>query len=83
MIIARKFYFRNLVSFCKYFLCQIKLTTYVFTLAKKLDILEPIKSCIFSIKTYHVNILLSIKIKKKRDRHDNENIVEQVVVYRF
>lgn len=50
---------------------------------KKLDILEPIKSCIFSIKTYHVNILLSIKIKKKRDRHDNENIVEQVVVYRF
>lgn len=52
-------------------------------LAKKLDILEPIKSCIFSIKTYHVSILLSIKIKKKRDRHDNENIVEQVVVYRF
>lgn len=50
---------------------------------KKLDILEPIKSCIFSIKTYHVNILLSIKVKKKRDRHDNENIVEQVVVYRF
>lgn len=49
---------------------------------KKLDILEPIKSCIFSIKTYHVNILLSIKYKK-RDRHDNENIVEQVVVYRF
>lgn len=43
---------------------------------KKLDIFELIKSCIFLIKIYYVNIFLFIKIKKKCDRYDNENIVE-------
>lgn len=32
---------------------------------KKLDIFELIKSCIFLIKIYYVNIFLFIKIKKK------------------
>lgn len=32
---------------------------------KKLDIFELIKSCIFLIKIYYVNIFLFIKVKKK------------------